>query len=93
MKGNRQTRIEEAEKQKFINLGFKIAKLEKNKLVYEEVETEESKEIEKLKEENEALKGELESLKEQQASEDVKTPSKVPTKATTKATETKGEGK
>lgn len=72
MKGNRQYKIAEDEKEKFIGQGYKIAKLVENELVFEEVETEDSKEIivlkdenESLKAENDALKSELEVLKEQ----------------------------
>lgn len=69
MKGNRQYKIEEDEKQKFIDRGYKIAELKDNKLVFEEVETEESKEIAKLKAENKALKAELKTLKESKKEE------------------------
>lgn len=62
VKANRQYKITEEEKQKFINRGYKIAELKDNKLVFEEVETEESKEIAKLKAENKALKAELNGL-------------------------------
>lgn len=83
MKGNRQTKITEDEKEKFIKAGFKIAKLEKNKLVFEEVKTEEAKEIEELKAENKALKSEIAELKNQEAAEE----------EPEKAKKTKGEGK
>lgn len=63
MKGNRQTKITEDEKQKFIDSGYKIAELVDGKLVFEEVETEESKEILELKEKIEVLEAELEASK------------------------------
>lgn len=63
IKANRQYRISEDEKQKYINMGYKIAELKDNKLVFEEIETEETKEIAKLKKENEKLKKELDALK------------------------------
>jgi phage host-nuclease inhibitor protein Gam len=81
MKGNRQYKITEDEKQKFIDRNYKIAKLENNELVFEEIETEESKELERLKEEIEALKAELEEYKKAQEEE------------SEKAKKTKGEGK
>lgn len=71
MKNNKQVKITEDEKQKFINQGYKIAKLNDGKLEFEEIETEESKKIskleadyKKLKVEHEKLLKELESLKE-----------------------------
>lgn len=63
IKANRQYRISEDEKQKYINMGYRIAELKDNKLVFEEIETEEAKEIAKLKKENEKLKKELDALK------------------------------
>ena len=72
MKNNKQVKITEDEKQKFINQGYKIAKLNDGKLEFEEIETEESKAIEKLKEEIEALKTELESSKESKKDKKVK---------------------
>jgi len=77
MKNNRQTKINEDEKQKFINLGYKIAELKDGKLEFEEVETEEyikivslnlektrlEDEVTTIKAENEVLKAELEALK------------------------------
>jgi len=63
IKANRQYRISEDEKQKYINMGYRIAELKDNKLVFEEIETEETKEIAKLKKENEMLKKELDALK------------------------------
>lgn len=83
MKGNRQTKITEDEKEKFIKAGFKIAKLEKNKLVFEEVKTEEAKEFEELKAKYEALKSEIAELKKQEAADE----------EPEKAKKTKGEGK
>ncbi|WP_313758469.1 hypothetical protein [Tissierella sp.] len=63
IKANRQYKISEDEKQKFIDQGYKIAKLEKGKLVFEEVETEESKEIAELKAKVKELEKELEEVK------------------------------
>lgn len=65
MKDNRQVKITEDEKQKFIDAGYKIAELIGDELVFEEVEIEENKEIAKLKEEIETLKVELEAFKEE----------------------------
>lgn len=69
MKGNRQYKIEDDEKQKFIDRGYRIAELKDGKLAFQEVETEESKEIVKLKAENRALKAELKTLKESKKEE------------------------
>lgn len=63
VKSNRQYKITEDEKQKFIDLGYKIAEFKEDKLVFEKVETEETKEIAKLKAENKELKAELEKVK------------------------------
>ncbi|HUM43114.1 MAG TPA: hypothetical protein PKI14_09215 [Fervidobacterium sp.] len=63
IKANRQYKITEDERQKYINMGYKIAELKDDKLVFEKVETEEAKEIAKLKKENEKLKKELDALK------------------------------
>ena len=63
IKANRQYRISEDEKQKYINMGYRIAELKDNKLVFEEIETEKAKEIAKLKKENEKLKKDLDALK------------------------------
>lgn len=63
VKANRQYKISEDEKQKFIDQGYKIAKLEKGKLVFEEVETEESKEIAELKAKVKELEKELEEVR------------------------------
>lgn len=65
IKANRQYKINEDEKQKYINMGYKIAELKGNELVFEEVETEEAKELAKLKKENEKLRKELEKLKKE----------------------------
>lgn len=62
IKANRQYKITEDEKQKYIDQGYKIAELVEGKLVYEEVETEESKEITKLKDEIKTLKAENKKL-------------------------------
>lgn len=62
VKANRQYKISEDEKQKFIDQGYKIAKLEDGNLVFEEIETEETKEIVRLEKENKKLKKELEKL-------------------------------
>lgn len=59
VRANRQYPIEETEKQKFIDLGYKIAKLEKGKLMFDEVEAVEGKEVEELKKERTTLKGQL----------------------------------
>lgn len=63
VKANRQYPIDETEKQKFIDRGYGIARLEEGKLVFEEVETEETKEISKLKAEIKKLEKELEKAK------------------------------
>ncbi|MBU5439493.1 hypothetical protein KQI42_15870 [Tissierella sp. MSJ-40] len=63
VKANRQYKISEDEKQKYIDLGYKIAELKDNKLVFEEVETEESKEIAELKAKVKELEKELEEVK------------------------------
>lgn len=60
VKANRVYKITEEEKQKFIDQGYEIAKLEKGKLVFEEVEPKEDKEIAKLKAEVKRLEKELE---------------------------------
>lgn len=65
VKANRTYKINEEEKQKYINMGYKIAELKGNELVFEEVETEEAKELAKLKKENEKLRKELENLKKE----------------------------
>lgn len=65
IKANRQYKIEEDEKQKYINMGYKIAELKGNELAFEEIETEEAKELAKLKKENEKLRKELENLKKE----------------------------
>jgi len=63
IKANRQYRIEPEEKQRYIDLGYKIAELKNDKLVFEKVETPESKEIAKLKAEVKRLEGELKKAK------------------------------
>jgi cell division protein FtsB len=63
IKANREYKITEDEKQKYINMGYKIAKLEEDKLIYEKVETKEDKKIVELEKENEKLKKEIEELK------------------------------
>jgi len=63
IKANRQYKIEPEEKQRYIDLGYKIAELKKGKLVFEKVETEESKEIAKLQAEVKKLEKELEKAK------------------------------
>ena len=80
IKANRQQKITEDEKQRYIDLGYKIAELKDGKLVFKEVETEESKELKKLKAENEALKAELDEYKKVQEESE-------------KGKKTKGEGK
>lgn len=65
MKDNRQTKITEDEKQKFRDRGYKIATLKGKDLVYEVIETEETKEIAELKEKLVALEAELEALKKE----------------------------
>lgn len=61
-KDNRQYSIAEDEKQKFIDAGYRVGKLEGNKLVFEEVETEESKQILELNEKIKAMEAELKKL-------------------------------
>ena len=63
IKANRQYKILPEDKQKYIGLGYRIAELEKGKLVFEEVETPESKEIVKLKAEVKRLEAELQKDK------------------------------
>lgn len=63
IKANRQYKIEPEEKQRYIDLGYKIAELKNDKLVFEKVETPESKEIAKLKAEIKRLEGELKKAK------------------------------
>lgn len=57
VKANKQYKIDETEKQKFIDLGYKIAELKDDKLVFEEVE--ESGEVEELIKERTVLRGQL----------------------------------
>lgn len=56
IKANRQYKIDESEKQKYVNLGYKIAKLENDKLVFDE---EDKEEIEEVIKERTVLKGQL----------------------------------
>lgn len=56
IKANRQYKIDESEKQKYVNLGYKIAKLENGKLVFDE---EEKEELEEVIKERTVLKGQL----------------------------------
>lgn len=65
IKANRQYKITEDEKQKFVDQGYKIAKLVKGKLVQEEVGKEESKEVAKLKADYEKLKSEHDELRKE----------------------------
>lgn len=62
IKANRVYKITEDEKQKYIDLGYKIAELKDDKLVFEEIATEESKEIAKLEDENKKLKTKIKKL-------------------------------
>mgnify|MGYP000921813940 FL=1 len=63
IKANRQYKIEEDEKQKYINMGYKIATLKDGKLIYEKTENGQDKRIAELEKENRELKKELEKLK------------------------------
>ena len=63
VKANRQYKIAEDEKQKYINMGYRIAELKDDKLVFEKVETKEDKRIAELEKENKELKKELDKLK------------------------------
>jgi len=63
VKANRQYKIAEDEKQKYRNMGYKIAELKDDKLIFEKVETKEDKEIAKLKAEVKKLEKELEKAK------------------------------
>lgn len=65
VKANKVYKINEDEKQKYIDQGYKIAELKGNELVFEEVKVDENKELEKLREENRKLKAELEKLNKQ----------------------------
>ena len=56
VKANRQYKIDESEKQKYANLGYKIAKLENGKLVFDE---EDKEELEEVIKERTVLKGQL----------------------------------
>jgi len=68
VKANKQYKIADDEKLKYINLGFKIAKLENGKLVFEKEETPESKEIIKLQTKIKELEAELKKAKEESKS-------------------------
>lgn len=59
IKANRQYKIDESEKQKYVNLGYKIAKLENDKLVFDEEDKEDKEEIEEVIKERTVLKGQL----------------------------------
>ena len=63
IKANRQYKMEEDEKQKYINMGYKIATLKDGKLIYEKTENGQDKRIAELEKENRELKKELEKLK------------------------------
>lgn len=65
VKANRQYKITVDEKQKFVNLGYKIAELKGGELVFEEVETEETKKIAALEKENKKLKSEVKRLEKE----------------------------
>lgn len=84
IKANRQYEIDESEKQKYIDMGYKIAELKGKKLVFEETEKEDSKEMAELKEKVKDLETELEALKEQVPDNE---------KEPAKAAKTNGEGK
>lgn len=59
VKANKIYTIDVAEKQRFIDLGYKIADVKNGSLIFEKVETKEDREIKKLKAENEELKAKL----------------------------------
>lgn len=63
IKANRQYKITEDEKQKYRSMGYRIAELKDDKLVFEKVETKEDKRIAELEKENKELKKELDKLK------------------------------
>lgn len=77
IKSNRQYKITEDEKQRFIDAGYEIAKFEDGKLIYEKAETDEAKLINELKTKIKALEAELKVFKKEQE----------------KTKKTKGEGK
>jgi len=56
VKANRQYKIAEDEKQKYRNMGYRIAELKDDKLVFEKVETKEDKRIAELEKENKELR-------------------------------------
>ncbi len=93
VKANRQYKIAEDEKQKYRDMGYKIAELKDDKLVFEETEeTEETGEVEELIKERTVLKGQLTKANnriselEKELEEVLKTDKKEEKK-------TKGEGK
>lgn len=59
VKANKIYTIDAADKQHFIDLGYKMADVKNNSLIFEKVETKEDREIKKLKAENEELKAKL----------------------------------
>jgi len=63
-KDNRQYHVTEDEKQKYIDAGYRVGRLEGKKLVFDKVETEETKEITKLKAKVVELEKELKATKE-----------------------------
>jgi len=63
IKANRQYKITEDEKQKYRSMGYRIAELKDDKLVFEKVETKEDKRIAELEKENKELKKEIDKLK------------------------------
>ena len=62
VKENRIYTIDTAEKQRFIDRGYKIAELKNKELIFEKIETKESKEIARLTTENETLKAKITEL-------------------------------
>lgn len=77
IKANRQYKITEDEKQRYIDQGYRIAELVEGKLIFEEVATEEAKKIEQLEADYERLQEEhskaLEELEEYKAEKTKKT--------------------
>lgn len=65
MKDNRQTKITEDEKQKFRDKGYRIATVVDGELIFEVIETEETKEIAVLKSRIEELEAEIVTLNEE----------------------------
>ena len=72
IKANKQYKIGEDEKQKYIDMGYRIAELKEDKLVFEEIETEETKEIAKLEAKVKRLEKELEEALKVDQKEDKK---------------------